>query len=67
ISPDALHELVTTKATIVDFITVDVRRTDVDAVIPGAINLPVQTFYPLLPAPTSLLGKIPIVIFHCSS
>ena len=30
ISPDALHELVTTKATVVDFLTVDVRRTDVD-------------------------------------
>jgi len=30
ISPDALHELVTTKAPVVDFIVVDVRRTDVD-------------------------------------
>ena len=35
--------------------------------IPGAINLPAQTFYPLLPTLTSLLSKIPIVIFHCSS
>jgi arsenical-resistance protein 2 len=36
-------------------------------VIPGAINLPAQTFYPLLPTLTPLLTKIPIVIFHCSS
>jgi arsenical-resistance protein 2 len=36
-------------------------------VIPGAINLPAQTFYPLLPTLTSLLANIPIVIFHCSS
>jgi rhodanese-related sulfurtransferase len=35
--------------------------------ITGAINLPAQTFYPLLPMLTSILGKIPIVIFHCSS
>jgi len=36
-------------------------------VIPGAINLPAQTFYPLLPTLTTLLEKIPIVVFHCSS
>ena len=35
--------------------------------IPGAINLPAQTFYPLLPTLTTLLEKIPIVVFHCSS
>jgi rhodanese-related sulfurtransferase len=35
--------------------------------ITGAINLPAQTFYPLLPTLTSILGRIPIVIFHCSS
>ena len=29
-SPDALHELLTTKSAAVDFIVVDVRRTDVD-------------------------------------
>jgi|SRR5712671_3851583 len=37
------------------------------AVIPGAINLPAQTFYPLLPSLNSLLAKIPIVVFYCSS
>lgn len=90
ISPEALHELVTTKAPVVDFLVIDVRRTDVDvrpifkvpwycraslpaifrlpqAVIPGAVNLPAQTFYPLLPTLTTLLEKIPIIIFHCSS
>jgi arsenical-resistance protein 2 len=36
-------------------------------VVPGAINLPAQTFYPLLPTLTPLLAKIPIVVFHCSS
>jgi arsenical-resistance protein 2 len=29
-SPDALYELITTKAAAVDFVIVDVRRTDVD-------------------------------------
>jgi hypothetical protein len=29
-SPDALYELITTKAATVDFIIIDVRRTDVD-------------------------------------
>ena len=37
------------------------------AVIPGAVNLPAQTFYPLLPTLSSLLASIPIVVFHCSS
>jgi arsenical-resistance protein 2 len=36
-------------------------------VIPGAINLPAQTFYQLLPTLTSLLATIPIVIFYCCS
>ncbi|KAI0245862.1 hypothetical protein BJV78DRAFT_1119777 [Lactifluus subvellereus] len=69
-SLDALHELISTKTTAIDFIVVDVRRTDVDvrsAVIPGAVNLPAQTFYPLLPTLSSLLARIPIVVFHCSS
>ena len=45
------------------------RRDDAprQAIIPGAINLPAQTFHPLLPTLTSILGKIPIVVFHCSS
>jgi arsenical-resistance protein 2 len=29
-SPDALYELLTTKSATVDFIIVDVRRTDID-------------------------------------
>ncbi|KAH9173046.1 Rhodanese-like domain-containing protein [Lactarius sanguifluus] len=66
-SPEALHELLTTKSAAVDFVVVDVRRTDIDAMITGAINLPAQTFYPLLPTLTSILGKFPIVVFHCSS
>ncbi|KAH9961014.1 hypothetical protein BC827DRAFT_1132096 [Russula dissimulans] len=66
-SLDALHELMTTKVAIVDFIVIDARRTDIDVVIPGAINLPAQSFYPLLPSLTALLSKIPIVVFYCSS
>ncbi|KAN0131784.1 hypothetical protein V8E53_010312 [Lactarius tabidus] len=66
-SPDALHELLTTKSATVDFIVVDVRRTDIDVMVSGAINLPAQTFYPLLQTLTSILERIPIVIFHCSS
>lgn len=55
------------KSAAVDFIVVDVRRTDIDAMITSAINLPAQTFYLLLPTLTSILGKFPIVVFHCSS
>ncbi|KAI9452670.1 hypothetical protein F5148DRAFT_985887 [Russula earlei] len=66
-SPDALQRLMTTKVAAVDFIVIDVRRTDVDVVVSGAINLPAQTFYPLLPTLTTILEKIPIVVFYCSS
>ena len=37
------------------------------AIIPGAINLPAQTFHPLLPTLIPLLTKIPIIVFYCSS
>ncbi|KAL7409992.1 hypothetical protein BDY24DRAFT_344543 [Mrakia frigida] len=55
----------------VDWIVVDVRRTDIEApndyFIPSAVNLAAQTFYQTLPALYPMLSKIPLVIFHCSS
>jgi hypothetical protein len=44
-SPDALHELVTTKAPVVDFIVVDVRRTDVDVRSISKIHSVVRVSY----------------------
>src|SRR6266852_6569397 len=81
ISTDRLHELVATKAPAVDFIIVDVRRTDVRTIqdpwcciASYNAHFPITTgrnpwchLYPLLPTLTTLLEKIPIVVFHCSS
>ncbi len=35
--------------------------------ISNAINLPAHSFYPTLQTVTTLLSRIPIVIFHCNS
>ncbi|KLT40411.1 hypothetical protein CC85DRAFT_287513 [Cutaneotrichosporon oleaginosum] len=58
----------------VDYIVVDVRRTDIigdedaaRAMIPGALNLPAQTLYPTLATSGQLLKNIPKVVFHCNS
>ncbi|BEJ11539.1 hypothetical protein CspHIS471_0109610 [Cutaneotrichosporon sp. HIS471] len=58
----------------VDYIVIDVRRTDIigdadaaRAMIPGALNLPAQTLYPTLPTAGLLLKNIPTVVFHCNS
>ena len=65
-----LHELIQAKA---DVVVVDVRRADIEVsnpgrlsptvqpplacMIPGAINLPAQTFYQTLPASVRLLKQ----------
>ncbi|KAI9636154.1 Rhodanese-like domain-containing protein [Dioszegia hungarica] len=53
------------------FLIVDVRRTDIEEnapyLIPGAINLPAQTFQATLPALYPILSRYEMVIFHCSS
>lgn len=73
ISVEELAQLIDTAKLGEDYIIVDVRRTDIDVssevdftngqepeagtLIPTAINLPAQTFYPTLPASTALLRK----------
>ncbi|KAF8326073.1 uncharacterized protein EI90DRAFT_3071408 [Cantharellus anzutake] len=52
----------------VDYIVVDVRRQDFEHVaISNAINLPAHSFYPTLPTATTILSRIPIVVFHCGA
>lgn len=34
--------------------------------IPGAVNLPAQSFYVSLPSLVRILASVPLVIFHCS-
>ncbi|KAI0312890.1 hypothetical protein OF83DRAFT_600739 [Amylostereum chailletii] len=67
ISTDELVELMQTQKAGVDFVVVDVRRTDIEALIKGAINIPAQTFYQTLPTLLPILSRIPKVIFHCQS
>ncbi|CEL63408.1 hypothetical protein RSOLAG1IB_10737 [Rhizoctonia solani AG-1 IB] len=68
ISAETLAETMTHRVPGVDYIVVDVRRNDFENVfIKGAINLPAHSFYPTLPTVTTLLSKIPDVIFHCNS
>ncbi|KAF8605085.1 hypothetical protein BDV93DRAFT_537565 [Ceratobasidium sp. AG-I] len=65
---EVLAEMITQKVVGVDYIVVDVRRTDFEsAFIKGAINLPAHSFYPTLPTIATLLSPIPSVIFHCNS
>ncbi|CAE6499461.1 unnamed protein product [Rhizoctonia solani] len=67
-SAETLAETIQHKVAGVDYVVVDVRRNDFENVyIKGALNLPAQSFYPTLPTVTSLLSKIPDVIFHCNS
>ncbi|KAG8809419.1 hypothetical protein FRC17_003452 [Serendipita sp. 399] len=69
ISAEELAELIkSSKVLGVDYIVVDVRRTDFkDTFIPGALNLPAQTFYPTVSTIVKVLSRIPVVVFHCHS
>lgn len=68
IEPAELAELIRTKTAGVDFLVVDLRRTDWDtAYIKTAVNLPAQSIYQSLPALLPLLSKVPLVVFHCQS
>ncbi|KAI0041387.1 Rhodanese-like protein [Auriscalpium vulgare] len=67
ISTEQLVEMMKTQTAGVDYVVVDVRRTDIEALIKGAINLPAQTFYQTLPTLLPILSRIPKVIFHCQS
>ncbi|SPO22141.1 uncharacterized protein UTRI_02147_B [Ustilago trichophora] len=50
-----------------DFIVVDVRRSDCDYILPGAINLPAHSLPATLPTLAPMLSTIPKLIFHCNS
>ncbi|KIM29305.1 hypothetical protein M408DRAFT_328953 [Serendipita vermifera MAFF 305830] len=68
ISAAELADLVRTKTVGVDYIVVDVRRTDFeDTFVKGAINLPAHSFYPTVSTIAAVLSRIPLVIFHCNS
>ncbi|KAG8739638.1 hypothetical protein FRC10_005374 [Ceratobasidium sp. 414] len=67
-TPEALAKLIDSKVAGVDYIVVDVRRTDFESMfIKGAINLPAHSFYPTISTIITLLSNIPKVIFHCNS
>ncbi|KAF8339856.1 uncharacterized protein EI90DRAFT_3038023 [Cantharellus anzutake] len=52
----------------VDYVVVDTRRQDFQSyAILNAINLPAHSFYPTLQTTTTVLSRIPKVIFHCNS
>ncbi|OCB87897.1 P-loop containing nucleoside triphosphate hydrolase protein [Sanghuangporus baumii] len=70
ITAETLAEFIKTgsKTSGKDYVVVDVRRTDFENyAIPGAINLPAQSFYPTRTGVVSVLSNIPLVIFHCQS
>ncbi|EOQ98645.1 Dual specificity phosphatase ibp1 [Wallemia ichthyophaga EXF-994] len=50
-----------------DFVVIDVRRSDLTEMIPGAINLPAQSLPQALPSLIYSLGNIDKFIFHCNS
>lgn len=57
-----------TKRAGLDYIVVDVRRTDfTESAIPFAVNFPAQSFHPLLDGIVATLGQIPMVVFYCNS
>ncbi|KAI0259325.1 hypothetical protein BC834DRAFT_943424, partial [Gloeopeniophorella convolvens] len=67
ITPDALCEIIRTQRAGTDYLVVDVRRADIEALITGALNLPAQTFYPTLPALVPLLARVRTLVFHCQT
>jgi len=68
ISVDDLVELIKTKKAGVDYVVVDLRRSDFEgAFIKGAVNLPAHSFYPTLSTNIALLSRIPKIVFHCQS
>jgi len=68
ISADELAEIIKNEVKVIgkDYIVVDVRRTDFEMyAIPGAINLPADSFYATRVGVRAVLAHIPLVIFHC--
>ncbi|KAJ9477966.1 hypothetical protein PHBOTO_001548 [Pseudozyma hubeiensis] len=50
-----------------DFVVVDVRRSDCDYILPGAINLPAHSLPATLAILAPMLSTIPKLVFHCNS
>lgn len=50
----------------IDFVIVDVRRTDCTAMIPGAINLPAHSLFLAASTLAVILADVPLLIFHCN-
>lgn len=64
---DQLLELYSSEKIGTSFLVIDVRRSDISEMIPGAINLPAQSFPQALPSLMYSLSKVNKFIFHCSS
>ncbi|CDS82384.1 uncharacterized protein SPSC_03203 [Sporisorium scitamineum] len=67
ISVDELAAWFSEKTPGKDFVVVDVRRSDCDYILPGAINLPAHTLPATLPSLVPMLSTVPKLIFHCNS
>ncbi|SNX82910.1 uncharacterized protein MEPE_01616 [Melanopsichium pennsylvanicum] len=67
ITVDELTAWYTDKTPGKDFVVVDVRRSDCDYVLPGAINLPAHSLPATLSMLAPMLSTIPKLIFHCNS
>lgn len=69
VSPEVLREMMLESAQDEDtaFVVVDVRRTDfTESAIPGAVNIPAQSFFLSLATWAKIFGDR-TVIFHCQS
>ena len=64
ISVDQLAELYSTRTAGQDFVVVDVRRSDMTDMIPGAINLPADSLSLTLPSLLPSLNHVRKFIFH---
>ncbi|QRW19863.1 arsenite-transporting ATPase [Rhizoctonia solani] len=67
INAEKLAETMANKVPGVDYVVVDISTLPQNVFIKGAVNLPAQSFYPTLSTLTTVLSKIPDVIFHCNS
>jgi len=68
IGPKDLADMIREKKAGIDFIVVDVRRTDFEkSFIKHALNLPAHSFFPTVSSIVTILSPIPIVVFHCNN
>ncbi|GAK63797.1 rhodanese-like protein [Moesziomyces antarcticus] len=67
VSVDELTAWYETKTPGRDFVVVDVRRSDCEYIMPGAINLPAHSLPATLPTLVQMLATVPKLVFHCNS